>query len=281
MKIIPTIALLIAFLILGFTGYKAWDYFNMDEIAEKYLSSDNSMDQNNDQSNKDENIEDDHQDTDHSSHNHSSQDNEASAPTAINTANLIPGEKGKDYILPILENLGRRAVGNPDAPVQLQEFFSLTCNHCATFHSEIYPLIKEKYIDTGKIYFIYEEFPLNGPALFGSMIARCMPKERYVGFIDLLLKNQEKWAFGGDFKTALKQNAALAGMGSDDFETCFANETLKEEMATNIKNASENWKISSTPSFVFNNGERILRGSNSIEQFDKVYEHLTKLNAEE
>lgn len=251
------IAVLIALLVLAFGGYKASDYFGLGDKANQ------TQEQN-------EETQEDHDDHDHSSHDNHDHGTDNSPKVATGT----PGEKGKIYQLPVLENLGRRGIGDPNAPVKMQEFFSLTCNHCASFHNDVYPAIKEKYIDTGKIYFILEEFPLNGPALYGSMIARCMPEERYAGFIDLLLTNQDDWAFSGDFKTSLKQNAALGGMGEEEFETCFNNKELQEELATNIKNASENWKVSSTPTFVFNDGERILRGGQTLEQFDRVYEHL-------
>ena len=183
-------------------------------------------------------------------------------------------QTGTVYDLSIKPVLGRRAVGDPNAPVQIQEFFSLTCNHCADFHAGTYQQLKEKYIDTGKVYFIFEEFPLNGPALYGSMIARCLPEERYAGFIDILLRNQESWAFGGDFKAALLQNAKLAGMSEEEFDTCFNNKDLQKDVAVNIQEASEAWKISSTPTFVFNKGEKIMSGVRPLENFDKVIEEL-------
>lgn len=204
------------------------------------------------------------------------EDNETSSAATTSSSAAALGEAGTIQELSIKPLLGRRGVGNPDAPVKIQEFFSLTCNHCATFHNDVYPAIKQKLIDSGQVYFVYEEFPLNGPALYGSMIARCLPEERYEGFLDLLLKNQEKWAFGGDFKSALKQNAMLAGMAEDEFEACFNNEELQKQIANNIKEASDVWKISSTPSFVFNDGARILRGSQPYENFEAVVKELMK-----
>jgi len=189
--------------------------------------------------------------------------------------NLNTGEAGTVTQLPTSDVLGVRGVGNPDAPVQVREYFSLTCNHCADFHKNTFPQLKSKYIDTGKIYFIYEEMPLNGPALYGSMIARCLPEERYSEFVGLLLETQADWAFGGNFKEALQKNAALAGMGEEDFNACFENEELRLAIADNIDKSSQAWKIGSTPSFVFNNGERILRGGQPIEVFDAVYSLLT------
>ncbi len=192
-------------------------------------------------------------------------------------------EEGEKNIheLTVHPELGVRAVGDENAPVKIQEFFSLTCNHCAAFHTGTYQELKKKYIDTGKVYFVYEEFPLNGPALYGSMIARCLPEDRYAGFIDLLLRNQDKWAFSGDFKASLKQNAALVGMSEEEFEACFNDKDLQKAIGANIQEASEAWGVSSTPSFVINNGEEILRGGQAIEAFDEVIMHLSDEPVEE
>lgn len=184
------------------------------------------------------------------------------------------GKKGKVHELNPPAIYGLRGVGDPNAPVTIQEFFSLTCNHCATFHKETYQKIKKNLINTGKVYFIYQEFPLDGPALYGSMTARCLPEERYTGFMDILLRTQDKWARSGDFKSALTQNAKLAGMSEEEFEACFNNKELQTAVATNIKEASEIWGINSTPSFVINNGERVLLGSQPYETFEKLVEQL-------
>lgn len=194
--------------------------------------------------------------------------------TVAATDNGEIGVKGKIHTLTPPAIYGVRASGDPSAPVKIQEFFSLTCNHCADFYKGPYQDIKKNLIDTGKVYFVYEEFPLNGPALYGSMIARCLPEERYTGFMDILFRNQDDWAFSGDFKSALMQNAKLAGMSEEEFETCFNNKNLQQAVATNIKEASDVWKINSTPSFVVNDGERILYGGQSYETFQKLVDQL-------
>lgn len=248
--------LILLILIFLLAAGASWFYFTgqnpsdvVEEVAEQV-----------DDTNADEQAE-----TDHSAHNHSAQDAQSGTVHKLNPPAI----------------LGTRGVGNPDAPIQIQEFFSLTCNHCADFHTGTYQQLKAKYIDTGVVYFIYQEFPLNGPALYGSMIARCMPEDRYASFIDLLLRSQDKWAFSGDFKNALRQNAALAGMNEEEFDACFSNQELQKAIATNIKEASDVWKITSTPSFVVNDGVRVLSGGQSIESFDKVINELSGSEVEE
>lgn len=157
--------------------------------------------------------------------------------------------------------LGVRAAGNPNAPVKITEIFSLTCSHCATFHNETYPHIKENYIDTGKIYYVYQEFPLNAPALHASMIARCLPEERYAGYIDLLFKTQEQWLAAPDYKDSLRQNAKLAGMSDEAFDACLENKELQQAFASTIQEASQKWEIKSTPSIIFNDGEKVVVGA--------------------
>lgn len=206
-------------------------------------------------------------------HDHDHDHNKAETSAADNNEQI--GVKGKIHQLNQSPLYGVRGVGNPNAPIKIQEFFSLTCNHCANFYKDEYPIIKTNLIDTGKVYFVYEEFPLNGPALYGSMIARCLPQERYNGFIDILLTTQDKWAFSGDFKEALKQNAKLAGMSEEEFDTCFSNTELQKAIATNIQEASEVWKVNSTPSFVINDGERIIYGAQPAANFEKLVEQLT------
>jgi len=212
--------------------------------------------------------EEDHDhDHDHD-HEHGEKDNMINADVDV-------GDVGTVTEIPVRPALGVRALGDPNAPVTVREYFSLTCNHCAEFHKGTFQQLKSKYIDTGKLYFIYEEMPLNGPALYGSMIARCLPESRYPEFVSLLLNTQAQWAFGGDFRAELQKNAALAGMSEDEFNTCFENEELRTAIAENIDASAQAWKISSTPSFVFNDGERILRGGKPIASFDAVYDLLT------
>jgi len=254
---------------LGFSGTKTGVPF-VDQNVAKLQAFLPSSDEQSASMTKDEMHDGDHS---HGADTHMHGDHSATTQPNTNTApnaNDVPGKTGQTFIKPESAVLGVRGVGNPNAPVQVREFYSLTCNHCAAFHEGAYQNIKRELIDTGKLYFIFEEFPLNGPALYGSMIARCMPEDRYESFVSLLLKNQDQWAFGGDFKSALKQNAALAGMSEDDFETCFNNKALQTAIAKNIQVSSDTWKISSTPSFVFNNGERVLSGGRSLEDFQKV-----------
>src|SRR5258706_11399400 len=92
-------------------------------------------------------------------------------------------------------------LGNPEAPITIIEYASLTCPHCAEFDKSVLPQIKQTYIDTGKAKLVYRDFPLDATALKASMIARCLPSDRYFAFIDALFKQQNNWAYSGDPKS--------------------------------------------------------------------------------
>ena len=86
-------------------------------------------------------------------------------------------------------------LGKPDAPFTIVEYSSMTCPHCAAFHKDVLPKLKEKYIDTGKAKYIVREFPLDNVAAAAFMLGRCVDQAKYFDFIDLLYANQEEWAF--------------------------------------------------------------------------------------
>jgi len=173
-------------------------------------------------------------------------------------------------------SLDRKVIGDPSAPVEIIEYASLTCSHCADFHTEILPKLKEDYIDTGKAYLVYQDFPLNAPALQASMVARCLPDSRYFGFIGLLFKTQERWAFNADYLNALRQNAKLAGLNDQAFDACLENESLQQSLALTMQAASKKWEINSTPTFVINGGEEIIRGAKDYSEFKTTLDSILK-----
>ncbi|MDB5490836.1 MAG: Periplasmic thiol:disulfide interchange protein DsbA [Micavibrio sp.] len=170
--------------------------------------------------------------------------------------------------------MGARTLGDPKAPVKVEEFASLTCGHCAHFESAIFPEFKKKYIDTGKVFFTFTDFPLNAPALDASMVARCLPPERYFPFLVLLFGSQEQWAFSPNYKDALRQNAKLAGLSDEKFTACLANKKLKESIVQQMQERGQAHNVNSTPSFLVDG--KLLTGALPIEQFDEAIEEAMK-----
>lgn len=163
-----------------------------------------------------------------------------------------------------------RGIGDPNAPIKLKEFFSLTCNHCANFHNITLPQIKQ-YIDSGEVYLEFHEFPLNAPALRASMVARCLPADKYYGYVTLLFKTQDAWMTNPDYMGVLRQNAKLAGMSDDQFDSCVSNNVLQTAIAQTIQEASAKWNIESTPTFVVNDGAEMIKGAQPAYEFERVF----------
>ncbi|PYD75894.1 thioredoxin domain-containing protein [Novacetimonas pomaceti] len=155
--------------------------------------------------------------------------------------------------------LAIRALGNPSAKVHVEEWFSLTCTHCARFAEEVFPEIRSKLIDTGKVYYIFRDFPLDQVALSAAMIARALPGERYEAFVLALLASQDRWAFGKDVnpQEELRKMAALAGMSADQFQQTLADDKLRHAIMDEEDRAQAQYKIDGTPTFRFNDKEQV------------------------
>jgi protein-disulfide isomerase len=165
-----------------------------------------------------------------------------------------------------------RILGNPEAPITIVEYASLTCPHCAHFANEVLPEIKKEWIDTGKAKLVLRDFPLDEPALRAAMIARCAPPERYYAFADTFFAAQEKWVRSNDYREALARLAKLGGMGQAEFDTCIKNTELENKIVEGRLRATQELEVSSTPTF-FINGSK-LAGAPTREEFEKVLSGL-------
>ncbi len=158
-------------------------------------------------------------------------------------------------------------LGKADAPVTIIEYASMTCPHCATFHKTTYPALKTKYIDTGKVRFIFREFPLDELAVAASMLARCAGGEKSMALIDVLFASQDKWAVRQPIPV-LQQMAKQAGMTQEGFEKCLADQKLYNDIIAMRERGSKEFKVESTPT-LFING-KMQKGGASIEEIEKV-----------
>ena len=171
--------------------------------------------------------------------------------------------------------LGIRAIGDPNAPVTITEHSSLTCGHCGSFHKTTFKELKEKYIDTGRIYLVFQDFPLNLPALEASMIARCLPEERFFPFIQLLFETQDKWAYDKKYMKYLKQNAQLAGLSGDQLSACLDNKELQAHIISGMaQEKTSGLKVTSTPTFIIVNNQQMIKGDEGIEPFEKAIKSI-------
>jgi protein-disulfide isomerase len=159
------------------------------------------------------------------------------------------------------------SLGKADAPNTIVEYASMTCPHCAQFHTAVLPELKEKYIDTGQVRLILREFPLDGLAMAAIMLARCAGPDRYYPMVDALFETQKTWAMPGtDGKEKLLVIAKQAGFSKEKFDQCLADKELFEKIVETRKIAHEKFGIDSTPSF-FVNGKR-LTGEHQFKDFE-------------
>ncbi|MEM1139615.1 MAG: DsbA family protein [Pseudomonadota bacterium] len=113
-------------------------------------------------------------------------------------------------------------LGNPDAPVTMIEYASMTCPACARFHNDIYPEFKERYIETGKVYFVFRPFPLDPVAARASMLLKCLEPDQVQSMIDIMFETQQSWAGSGNPDENLTALAGNAGMTPADVQACYS-----------------------------------------------------------
>jgi protein-disulfide isomerase len=153
-------------------------------------------------------------------------------------------------ILSTEEALSERVIGDPDAPITIIEYASMTCPHCADFHSDTLPLLKEEWIETGKAKLVYRDFPLDKYAAAASQITRCAPKDKYFIFLNAFYSQQESWTKSQDPIRTLTQLAALGGLTQADVDACLANEELQDGILQMRLEGQMEFGINSTPTFV-------------------------------
>jgi protein-disulfide isomerase len=163
--------------------------------------------------------------------------------------------------------LTERSIGKADAPVVVQEFFSLTCGHCAAFSRDTFPKVKQDLIDTGRVRLVYRDFPLDQLALAVAALARSVPADRYSAFVQTLFATQDRWAFNrnADVKGELWKLSAVAGMDRETFEKAIVDAPLQRAILEQRAEAQRQFNVSSTPTFVF--GSRVVPGAIGFDRF--------------
>ncbi len=144
-----------------------------------------------------------------------------------------------------------RILGNPNAPIKISEHSSFTCGHCSNFHKTNFKKIRTDYIDTGKAYIVFNDFPLNAHDVKIGVIARCVPEKSYFQFIQLLFETQKDWLKEG-YINHIKQNAQLTGVSSSKIDECLNSEELFEALADQRQNAMDKHGVNATPTLVIN-----------------------------
>ena len=166
--------------------------------------------------------------------------------------------------------IGEMAMGPENAKVTVIEYASASCPHCANFYKTTFQKLKTEYIDTGKIRFVFREFPHNDAGLAAFMIARCAPKEKYFPLIDTFFETQESWLQApadGLFKIA-----QLAGFTKESFDACLKNDEVAKGIMSVRDRAANEFEVTGIPTF-FINGQ-LLKGEGTIEEFKGIIDPL-------
>lgn len=164
-------------------------------------------------------------------------------------------------------------LGDPKAPVTIIEYASLTCSHCAHFHTQILPDLKKKWIDTGKVKLVYRDFPLDQVAVKAAQIAECAGKDKYFGVLDIIFRGQPQWATGADPVAELAKPLRIAGLGDAEIKACLANDAMMNAVLNDYR-SGETLGVNATPTLFI--GGQLYRGSRSVEDIDGVLAKLVK-----
>ena len=173
-------------------------------------------------------------------------------------------------------SLPQMALGPADAAVTVTEYASITCPHCAAFNENTFPKIKAAYIDTGKIRYVFREFPLDPVAAASSVLSRCIADgdaEKYVAVTDVQFR--QDWSRWTKPRDTLNQVGKQAGLDEDQVRDCLKNEALFNRIVADRVYANAKLGINSTPTFLINE-DRVV-GNAPFEEFDKRIKALLKI----
>lgn len=190
------------------------------------------------------------------------------------SGNSQTGSSGNANIAEAGEIEGDMVMGDPNAPITVIEYASMTCAHCAAFHEQTFPELKKNYIDTGKVRMIFREYPLDDLATAASMLARCAKEDsQKFSMLSLLFKTQREWVAGEKqpverLSTVVRQ----AGMGRADVDACLDNKDVFAEIKRFKGTGEEKFEIRSTPTFIINGNKHA--GALSFETFESILKPL-------
>ncbi|WP_037492613.1 DsbA family protein [Sneathiella glossodoripedis] len=193
------------------------------------------------------------------------------SPLAFATSSLFAAKSARADVMAIRED--DNVLGDRNAPIAIIEYASLTCPHCANFHNEVMPQLQENYIDTGKAYLVYRDFPWDQNAYHAAVLAHTAGEKRFFPTLKILYSRLNQWASAPDVIAALKDIAKLVGVPAAKFEAALQDEKLGERILMDRMVAANEYDVTATPT-IFINGERFDGDSASYEAFDEYLKGL-------
>jgi protein-disulfide isomerase len=172
----------------------------------------------------------------------------------------------------LADRVGDRGLGRSTAPIVMIEYYSLDCPHCAAFHLDAFPQLKAEFIDTGKVRFVFRDFPLSWAALEAAIMTHCAPPERYFDMQDALLRSGEQWSKAESTRKAVGEIGAAQGVSEATFQACLEARVWEQQVFESQKFARDVLGVKATPTFIINNDK--LEGN---VPFEKLSMGLTRL----
>lgn len=168
---------------------------------------------------------------------------------ATREASSTTTASGECVAKPVVATDADYSVGKTDAPITMIEYASMTCPHCARFTRDVYPKFKENFVDKGHVRYVFREFPIDRVALTVSVVGRCLPKDAYIPFVEVMYHELETWGRSEDPRAAIKEMARRAGMSGDEFEKCLSSEDDAKKIIAGLEKAQKDHCVGGTPSF--------------------------------
>jgi protein-disulfide isomerase len=190
-------------------------------------------------------------------------------PAPARAQSALAAQVAKPGLLPDI------SIGSPKATVTITEYASMSCPHCAAWGENVFPMLRARYIDTGKVRFVFREFPLDIKAAFASMLARCIAKgdpEKYLAVIATMYQQLDPLL--ARTKDTLTLIGKLNGMSEQEVTACESDQAQLDKLKADQQYAFDTLKVDSTPTF-FVNGQR-LKGAMSFEELDAIMKPLLK-----
>tara|TARA_B000000460_G_scaffold245368_1_gene216957 strand:- start:75 stop:698 length:624 start_codon:yes stop_codon:yes gene_type:complete len=166
-------------------------------------------------------------------------------------------------------------VGPDDAAVKIKVFSSLTCPHCANFHTKVIPKIKKNYVESGKVQLIFIDFPLDQAAFNASKLLYCVDQKKQIVFLDNIYENQSEWTAGTNINVInnnLKKIVKNMGITSTEFDKCLNDEDISDKILNGRIDGNQKYSINSTPTIIIN--EKKLEGSVNFKNIEEKIEKL-------
>jgi len=166
-------------------------------------------------------------------------------------------------------------LGDAKAKVTVIEYASVTCPHCARFNEDVFPAFKAKYIDTGKVKYVFREFltPPQQVAAAGFLLARCAGKDKYFNVVDAIMRSQQEMFSTGDVRGVLLRIGRASGLTDEKSLACIGDEKALTALNERFEKAINKDKIDGTPAFVIN-GKKLESGEKTLAQLDAEIQPL-------